>query len=82
MFWIMIGGSCLAYGLFGYYTSFWRSRFYLPLAFLLGFGVSFLPGNPFLVDNFVIRLGLAVVYGLLNLRTSKVLVESLYKKLP
>ena len=82
MYWVMIGASFLVYGLMGYYTSFWRSRLYLPLAFLVGFSVSFAPGNPFLIDNLAARIGLGVVYGVLNLRASKTLVESLYKKLP
>lgn len=81
MFWIMLGVGSIAFGLIAYYTSFWRSRFYLPLAFLLGFSMSFAPGNPFLIDNLVARLGLGIMYGVLYLRTSKILVDSLYKKL-
>ena len=80
MFWIILGVGSIAFGLISYYTSFWRSRFYLPLAFLLGFGVSFTPGNPFSIDNLAGRLGMGVVYGVLYLRTSKILVDSLYHK--
>ena len=82
MFLVIVGVSGIAYVLIGYYTAFWRSRFYLPLAFLLGFCSFFAPGNPLLQDSFAVQVGGGIVLGILSLRANKVLVESLYKKLP